>query len=191
VLYLYKNPENIPQATFERALALLPAGRREAILRHRQPADRRRMLVASLLLIAGLRGEYAAAGIPDIRLSAKGKPELAAGFPYFSISHSGDYVGCALADAPVGLDIQQITAVNDAVIRRVCTREEQASVGTPEQFCALWTQKESVAKLTGGGITDDFKNVLLNHPDARTCTRQLDARHYLSVSQWADGVIPG
>lgn len=114
MLYLYKNPENLSQATFERALALLPAERRDAILRHRQPVDRRRMLVASLLLIAGLRGEYDAAGIPDIRLSAKGKPELAAGFPYFSISHSGDYVGCVLADAPVGLDIQRITPVSAA-----------------------------------------------------------------------------
>lgn len=41
------------------------------------------------------------------------------------------------------------------------------------------------AKLTGQGLTDDFKNVLVRYPDAKTQTQTLEnGAYFLSLSTW-------
>lgn|GEM_PF-3292990 len=190
MIYLYKNPKDFPPPLFDRAIVLLPEDRQAHILAYRQAADRNRALIASLLLRWGMKAEYPALGMPEILRTAQGKPVLAGGFPFFSVSHSGDYVGCVLSDTAVGLDIQKVTRVSDGVVNRVCTEAERAGISSPETFCVLWTRKESVAKLTGEGITGDFRHILCRHAGARTRTCALDGAHYLSVSQWDTESVP-
>lgn len=54
----------------------------------------------------------------------EGKPYLVMaqganqGAPQISLSHSGAWVVCALSDAPVGVDVQQVRSISDAVMRR-------------------------------------------------------------------------
>ena len=72
-----------------------------------------------------------------------GKPVTDGAF--FSISHSGSLVACAVSDCPVGLDIERIRPVPPRLSRFL--EEEQ-----PENFWQLWTRREAALKCRGDGL---------------------------------------
>lgn len=82
------------------------------------------------------------------------RPEL-----FFSLSHGGRFAVCALSDREVGVDVEEIAETREALLRKVCTAEELASLpaGDAEErqnaFFRLWTGKESFLKLLGTGLT--------------------------------------
>ncbi|MBE5872559.1 MAG: 4'-phosphopantetheinyl transferase superfamily protein [Lachnospiraceae bacterium] len=78
---------------------------------------------------------------------------------YYNLSHSGELAACAVAQFPVGIDIEQVRKCRMSVARRCfdecdCILLEQAEGKTEqaELFTKLWTIKESEAKLTGEGL---------------------------------------
>lgn len=90
----------------------------------------------------------------------RGKPFLR-GYPwYFSLSHSGDYVLCALSRRDVGADLQKVESVDTEKLagRFFAGQECEAlrACGTESErrnlFFALWTKKEAFGKLTGQGV---------------------------------------
>lgn len=91
---------------------------------------------------------------------ANGKPILK-DYPdiHFNISHSGKYVVCAVANVPVGVDIEGNRPINAAVAKRFFSAEENEWVSAADnqsvqeqRFFRLWTLKEAYAKATGQGI---------------------------------------
>lgn len=105
----------------------------------------------------------------------KGKPY----FPdrpevQFSVSHSGEYWGCAFSQAPLGFDLQQIVPCRAQKLSvRFFHREEDRFLAScaydPEQFFRIWTEKESYVKCLGDGLymgLDTF-NVTAPLPDGR------------------------
>ena len=105
----------------------------------------------------------------DIGKGPMGKPYLLQ-YPHihFNISHSGDYVACAVGKEPLGLDIQ-IHLDRDCrrTARRIMNPAEwsayEASGFQNEYFYQCWTRKESYLKYTGEGITRDLR--LLEEPE--------------------------
>ena len=184
MIYLFSALDTISDQDFQRALHLLPPSRREYALHFRRIEDQKRTVIGYLLLLYGLRHEYGITGCPDIVPAPSGKPYLTGkNMPFFSISHSGKYVGCALHSAEIGLDIQETVSIRPALVRRVCTDREQSLIKTDEDFCRLWTRKESVSKLTEEGISGDFQNILDLHPEFVTTSHPLEGgRYYLSYS---------
>lgn len=84
--------------------------------------------------------------MPSLQKNENGKPY----FPerpdiYFSLSHSGEYVMCAISDSPVGCDIQKYQKISDKMQKRVFTEKELENSNS----LALWTLKESFVKLCG------------------------------------------
>ena len=81
------------------------------------------------------------------------KPRFAHG-PDFNISHSGQFVVCALSQhGQLGIDIERIRAIRGMPFARylneeVCTVSET----DPVPFFNLWSKKEAVAKTRGEGI---------------------------------------
>ena len=75
----------------------------------------------------------------------------------FNISHSGDWIGIALHQKPIGVDLQQIRPEKSRVAKRVMVPEEwnyYSFSGNPvDFFFTLWTLKESYCKYQGEGIT--------------------------------------
>lgn len=74
-----------------------------------------------------------------------------------SISHCRQAVAVALNPAgSIGIDIECRRKINPELIRRVCTRQEQAAIlasDDPEmEFLRYWTRKEAVLKCRGTGI---------------------------------------
>lgn len=103
--------------------------------------------------------------MPEIAEGLRGKPEFA--WPedcetkcFFNISHSGNYVICAMADFEVGADVQRRTRVRESVLRQFFSQEERKRVescGEDEvlrerAFARIWVSKEAQTKLTGRGI---------------------------------------
>jgi len=93
------------------------------------------------------------AAIP-LERSEGGKPFLRDHPLYFSISHSADIKLCAIAQQPIGLDIEVIRPIIHAerILRRIATDDEVEWVHTiPDGFFALWTAKEAYLKGIGSG----------------------------------------
>lgn len=96
------------------------------------------------------------------RYGENGKPEFAkiGSVPHFNLSHSGKYVLCAVSDAEVGADIQQMRPLKDfqlarrffspGELQRIMDFEEHRQ--REKEFYRLWVRKEAYGKLTGEGI---------------------------------------
>lgn len=125
---------------------------------------RRRFLVAHAFLRSVL-GDCL--GRPPAALQfargAQGKPLLAGEdgpVLHFSLSHSGSMAACAVADAPIGVDLEcaQSIAEEAAIAARIFSRERQrrwAEEPAPRRATSLlvgWTQFEALAKAQGGGL---------------------------------------
>lgn len=98
----------------------------------------------------------------------EGKPVLAGDRGiYFSVSHTGSVFACAVADAEIGLDIQEARRRDEdktwRLARRYFTENEIAYLEAgdlTDRFYRLWTRKEAYAKYTGAGL----KAVLAKEP---------------------------
>lgn len=192
MIYLFQELSTFSAQSFEKSLQLLPPERREYVLHFKQPEDQKRSALAWLLLAYGLRKEYGMEAVPEVRKAASGKPFFPGeNVPFFNLSHSGDFAGCALHDHEIGLDIQKITEPRDSLIRRVCTPEELASLKSSQDFCRIWSMKESAVKLTGEGITGNFRDILTLHPDMHTHAVPLEnGAGFLAYSVYGKTQLP-
>ena len=89
--------------------------------------------------------------------NAHGKPFLA-NSPgiHFNVSHSGNYIACALADEPVGIDIELIRPFDPKIAERFFAPDEKAHIasnGNMASFYEVWTKKESRIKWEGIGLS--------------------------------------
>ena len=89
----------------------------------------------------------------DISFAGKGKPYLAAGRPFFSLSHDDLHVVLAVGDCETGADTEVLRKIKEPVRKRVFTEEEMAYCGDDiKKGVWLWTRLEASLKLSGDGI---------------------------------------
>lgn len=162
MIYLNDHVESID---VDAALLRVSAQRREEALKFRHEGSRRLCLAAYLLLMDGLRKEYAITDPPVLSYLPEGKPFIA-GHPdiHFNLSHSGDVAVCALSNQPVGIDIETSRKISDSLIDYTMNEQEREFIAASDDkvtaFLTFWTRKEALLKLTGEGIRNDLKNVL-------------------------------
>ena len=90
----------------------------------------------------------------------------------FNISHSGNYVVCAINTAGrVGVDVERMKLLHIEEFKGYMTDEEwraiQVSPGHLEKFYDLWTLKESVVKGDGRGMSLPLTDVRVEGEVAR------------------------
>ena len=160
-MYCFYNIVNITDfsdSDYEYCLSLMTEERKSRVERLRFADDRKRTTAGELVareMIASL------CGVPRESIvffrTEKGKP-IAKDLPvYFSVSHSGEHVLCAVGDSPVGADIERIREVNEKLIERVCTLEEMRFIDKESTsaddrmrlFFRFWTAKEAYIKRIG------------------------------------------
>lgn len=192
MIYLFRELGSFSEDLFQKALDKLPPGRKQYVQHFRQSDDQKRSAIDWLLLNYGLQKEYHIGAPSEFLFTVSGKPFLSGEhMPFFNFSHSGIYVACAIFHQDIGLDIQKLTTPRDSLIRRVCTPTELSSIHSSEDFCQLWSMKESAAKLTGEGITGNFRDILISHPETHTYTTSLKApAAFLSYSIYISEEIP-
>ena len=132
-------------------LPLLTPERRKAAEDYQDKAARLRAIGAGLLLRKVLGVERDS----DMNQNEYGKPFLAAGGPQFSLSNAGYYAALAVAQVPVGLDIEQIKDEYPVILRRYFLPDELEwldQAPSDKRFYTLWTRLESVLKAEGTGF---------------------------------------
>lgn len=92
-------------------------------------------------------------------LNNYGKPYIKEpGGIYFNISHSGDWIVCAIASEKIGIDIERIESIDFSILSTCLSKNEMEYLySKPAEnqlllFYDLWTLKESFYKCIGEGF---------------------------------------
>ncbi|NRF98099.1 4'-phosphopantetheinyl transferase family protein [Paenibacillus dendritiformis] len=176
-IFAMRVPEAMEQATLQQLLRLLPPDRQDKINRFRHQADACRSLLGEVL-VRKIIGERT--GLPNSRIRFQynryGKPELASEHRlFFNISHSGEWIACAVHDTEVGIDVEQIKPIDLSVARRFFSAEEVEQLekeppeGRLKLFYDLWTLKESYVKLRGQGLSIPLDSFSVHKSDQGEC----------------------
>ena len=87
---------------------------------------------------------------------------------FFNISHSGDYVVCAVSDREIGIDIEKRAKARMEVAGRFFHGEEVAQLKMLEEdkqdqlFFNYWSVKESFLKYIGTGLTRPLNSFIVS-----------------------------
>ena len=93
--------------------------------------------------------------VSQLAFDESGKPIILNSDLFVSLTHSYEYVGCALSDILVGIDIERVREVKQTVISRVCSSEEIDYInknGT-SHFFTFWTLKEAYIKANSSKLS--------------------------------------
>ena len=141
------------EACFDESMRLVLPERRERILRLKAKEEQLRSLAANCLLRIALEGACIDYEEQEFSYNEHGKPMLLHQNVHFNMSHAGNYAVCAIADQPIGVDVEVITKLDgrtDQVKRiadRILTEQEldswRSHDRTPAELLKIWTRKES------------------------------------------------
>lgn len=149
----------------EQLCALLDRDRIRKIAAFRSRSERARSIFAGLLLRhAFLHTDYdiEAWKQAEIGMGIYGKPYIKGVEDFhYSLSHSGEWVICAVDAMPVGVDLQEMKPWKMTLAKRFYHEKEYYRLSLlngvdqyrqTEEFYSMWTAKESAVKLSGRGI---------------------------------------
>ena len=147
-----------------RMLPLVSEQRREQALRYTHTFGQYCCLKSYELLQQLLASTpYTLHSTPSFLYNEHGAPYLEDG-PYFSISHCKQGIAVVVSDRPIGIDIEGLRRVDEALVRKTMNLEEQSQITmsqNPEvEFIRLWTRKEAYVKMLGTGIISDMHTIL-------------------------------
>lgn len=100
----------------------------------------------------------------------QGKPNLKGYSDFnFNLSHSGDFVVCAVDDKPIGIDIEKIKSIDyNGIAQSFFSKDEYDFISKGDlqtqvdKFYEIWTLKESYIKTDGRGLTIPLKSFSIN-----------------------------
>jgi 4'-phosphopantetheinyl transferase len=158
--------EDIDEPLFRTLMGMVSDNKRSRLGKFRKREDARRTLVGDLLIRAVIMEQLELRN-RDIAFETNefGKPVLTHhAYFHFNVSHSGDWVVCAVDAHPVGIDVEQVNPISLSVADRVLTPGERQELNRlPEQtrlggFFDFWTLKESYVKAVGRGLNQPLQS---------------------------------
>lgn len=125
--------------------------------------QRRRQFIAGRMLLRRMLADIVGGRAEDVEIDATaGAAPRVSTHPdlHLSVSHSGDWVVAAVADRPVGIDIERLGERRDPqrFARWVCSADEWTDWRTldgaaaDDALIAHWTRKEAWLKREGGEV---------------------------------------
>lgn len=160
-IYSFKIDGEIDSRVFAYLMKQLDENKQAAIKRYLRREDSQRALVsealARLVIMDSLKISNS-----EIRFGKNefGKPFLLEhpGF-HFNVSHSGEWVVCAVDDEDIGIDVEEICCIDIKIADRFFSRQEVADINSRQEaerlpyFYDIWTLKESYIKAWGKGLS--------------------------------------
>lgn len=120
-------------------------------------------LISYLLLWFSVKSNSGCKKPPELIFGKNNKPYLKNEDIFFNISHSKDGIACILSQNEVGIDIEKIRPVSQALAKKICTNEEYfsycSSSNRNETLLTIWTKKESFVKMNANSIFTNFKKI--------------------------------
>lgn len=125
--------------------------------------------------VSGLLSELAEPIPLTYRYGEKGKPYFENIPLFFSLSHSGEYVICAVSRRELGADIQKIQSADVLKLaKRFFSESECRTLEGCEShrerqrlFFGFWTRKEAYGKLTGEGLAATLREDMRSAEEQR------------------------
>ena len=167
----------IKDCSWDAVQAMLPMvseQRREQALQFKHAFGQYACLKSYLLLQDLLREHYGIEGDLVFSYNEHGKPMLKeVSNIHFSISHCKEAIAVAVADRPVGIDVETLRMPSEALAEKVMDKGEKLRFDisdTPKDFfTAIWTAKEAVMKCRGTGIVmEELPGILYGIEDEMT-----------------------
>lgn len=122
----------------------------KSVLGKKNSSKRMLSLLGWQLLAENLPNEVL---LSEVQFEEKGKPFIPNSNIYFNISNTKGVVVLAMHNKPIGIDVERLREPKEVVYSRVFCSEEVRFIKCPEDFTRLWTRKEAVVKLFGGGLS--------------------------------------
>lgn len=147
--------------------------RQEQIAQYRFDRDKIRCLTAELLVRYALAERF---GMNHYTISFlrtdNGKPFLANSDVHFNMSHSGDWVVCAVGLSEIGIDVERMRQTDNRDMHVFFAKSESELLNRAKPyaqadlFYRLWTLKESYVKYCGTGLRHPFSDFAVDfRPD--------------------------
>ncbi|MBC8063126.1 MAG: 4'-phosphopantetheinyl transferase superfamily protein [Clostridiaceae bacterium] len=158
---------DISEEKIEKICLLIHSGKRFKIKRFINKEDKVRALIGEILIRSiifeklNIQNKYI-----TFEKNPYGKPYLK-GHPKFNfnISHSGDFVVCAIDDKPIGIDIEEVKYIEYKDIAESFFSVSELDYIVEEdlniqlnKFYEIWTLKESYIKCCGQGLSIPLKS---------------------------------
>ena len=171
MVYILKNTDKLSADIIENCLPLLSVQRRSKLNAYGSVLDRVNGCAVYILLRYALIKGYGYTNAPVFIFGEHGKPLLSDRKDlYFNMSHCRNAVCCIMSDKNTAVDITDIRTVRSGIIRRVCSMNEQelitGSADPQRMFLRLWTRKECLSKLSGMGMSQGFRSLTDELPEA-------------------------
>lgn len=140
--------------------SLVPKEVNQKLSRFKNKDDCCRSLTAELLIRVIIAGKTRLRSREiHFEQNAYGRPFLKRLAFDFNLSHSGQWVVCAIDETPIGIDIEEIKPIDLDIAKRTFSYNEWMHiVSSPREdrldhFYVLWTLKESYIKNVGQGLS--------------------------------------
>ena len=180
---------------YKAAYALASPARRQKADRFLMEKDRRLCLGAELLLRRAVHSVGAGDFFGDFRYGEYGKPCFGESTLRFNLSHSEEWVVCAVANCEVGCDVELIAPVDPKLAERFFSGDEYRDIlsqpapeAETEMFFRYWTLKESFMKATGLGMKLSLRSFEIVLGEEISVRQSVDGRQYF-FREYGD--IPG
>lgn len=123
-------------------------------------------------LLETMYRELTGTPVPEIRVTDRGKPYFATGGWHFSISHTKRRVFCAISQAPIGIDAEELDRRIDLRLgEKILSETEKQRYAQwenkREALLRFWVLKEATAKFTGQGLGKAYWNTDFSPNDPR------------------------
>ncbi|OAB47895.1 4'-phosphopantetheinyl transferase family protein [Paenibacillus antarcticus] len=193
-IYIVNINTAIDPSLINKMLPYLSIDRQNKVSKLRIFDDVHRSVIAELLIRSIIIDQL---NIPnsDIRFGENTyhKPYLQSHSNFeFNLSHSGEWVACAIDHHVVGIDIEQMLDINLEIAKRFFTLREYEDLmqkDSSEQrnyFYKLWTLKESYIKAVGKGLHIPLNSFSMDINDRNEITidkEQNDSPYFFNTSQ--------
>jgi 4'-phosphopantetheinyl transferase len=166
-----KFTEHFTQSVLNSYLRLLPVNLQQKNARFLRWQDKHSHLIGKLLLDEGLKQYGYKKTLTELKYSPFGRPYLNESVD-FNISHSGNYVICAIANnARLGIDIEKVEKIDCSDFINILRTEEWEDIVNSTDpaftFFQYWAMKESVIKAEGKGLSIPLKSICIKNKEAR------------------------
>lgn len=167
-VYFCSLPKDMSATKWNFYYGQLPFSLQNINVKYRNVQDRQRHLFGKLLLQKALFDQgYSTTILENINLTKYQKPFLNDRIS-FNISHSGEYVVCAISNTTeIGIDIELKKSIPNIIdYKYIFSEKEFASINTSQnaadKFYQLWTRKESILKADGCGLVDNLSELCVD-----------------------------
>lgn len=114
----------------------------------------------------------------------------------FNLSHSGEYAVLAYHEkaSSIGIDIQKIRVLREGMKKRILHEKEEIPRGISKEeevryLNRIWAIKESYVKMTGDGLSLDFRKIYIDFEKNTVKAEGCENAHFTEYDDLEDYVM--